>query len=312
MVLWVLGSILLAAAIVPWIYSAGMRLAADAQVNDLSPILESIGKSAGRADLDRYFSRALLLSVLLLLPVFLVRLRRINRAKPQPEMRKSVRPSWKTRLLDLVVAFVIAAGSLWILGSLLQHFGAFFTRTEAPEFSKLLSKAVLPALGAAVVEEWLFRGLLLGVWLRVAKPLTAILGTSLLFAFVHFMQPPANAEIADPGYFLAGFHLLGLIFLNFTDPRFIAAEFAVLFTLGLLLASTRVRTGALWFPIGLHAGLVFAFKAFNLFHKATPDSALRPLWIGDSLRSGVLPVCTLMVMGLICWLMMRNRKAAEI
>ncbi|MBK1883155.1 CPBP family intramembrane metalloprotease [Luteolibacter pohnpeiensis] len=306
-VFWVISSILLAAAIVPWIYNAGMDLAAEAQAKELSPILESIGKSAARADLDRYFSRALLLSVLVLLPVFLLRLRQIRRSSPREASVKAEPLPWKTRLLDICTAFVIAAGSLWILGTTLQHFGAFFSRPDAPAVSKLFSKAVIPALGAAVVEEWLFRGLLLGIWLRVAKPVPAIVGTSLLFAFVHFMQPPADAAIANPGQIFAGFHLLGLIFLNFTDPGFIAAEFAVLFTLGLLLASTRVRTGSLWFPIGLHAGLVFAFKAFNLYHKASPDSALRPLWIGDSLRSGVLPVLTLLVMGLICWPILRNR-----
>ena len=307
-VLWVVASILLAAAIVPWIYTAGMNLAADARENDLAPILESIGRSAGRADLDRYFSRALLFSVLALLPVFLFRLRLIKRSFPSREVVKSPRLSWKARLLDLAAAFLIAAGSLWVLGVALQSFGAFASDSEAPGFSKLITKAALPALGAAVVEEWLFRGLLLGVWLRVAKPVTAILGTSLLFAFVHFMQPPANVEIADPGAAFAGFHLLGLIFLNFTDPQFIAAELAVLFTLGLLLAATRYRTGSLWFPIGLHAGLVFAFKAFNLLHDSRP-SALRPLWIGDSLRSGVLPVFTLLVMGGICWVVVRKRLA---
>ena len=102
----------------------------------------------------------------------------------------------------------------------------------------------------------------------------------------------------------------GLIFKNFTNPQFIAAEFATLFTVGLILGAARLRTGALWFSIGLHAGWIFAFKGFNLLHKSI-DSPLRPLWIGDSLRSGLLPLLTLFLTAVICHYILRSTKSSN-
>jgi len=217
---------------------------------------------------------------------------------------------WKTRILHLVSAIILAAGLLWLLGLTLQAVGAFAADPEPPSFSKVISKSLTPALFGAVIEEWLFRGLLLGVWLRIAKPGKAVLGVSLIFAFVHFLQPPAGLEIRGPTAPLAGFELLGLVLGNFLRPQFIAAEFAVLFTVGLILGATRLRTGSLWFPIGLHAGWIFAFKSFNMLHDNAPF-ALRPLWIGESLRSGLLPLATLLVTAVICHFTLRCAKAGE-
>ena len=160
---------------------------------------------------------------------------------------------------------------------------------------------------AGIIEEWLFRGLLLGVWLRIAKPMSALLSVSFIFAVVHFLQPPADYPIANSSSPFAGFQLLGGILQHFLDPRFIAAELALLFVLGIVLGSNRLRTGSLCVPIGLHAGFVFAFKSFNLLYD-NADTALRPLWIGESLRSGLLPLATLILAGAICRFVFRSRK----
>lgn len=308
-VLWLTGTILLAAGLFPLVYKAGKNFALDAAKNDLAPILESIGRSAERADADTYFSRSLYLAVLLLLPVLILRLRKIRRsAGPLAPVARPATQPWKTRIFHLLSAIVLAAGLLWLLGGALQAAGAFATDPEPPPLSLIIRKSLVPAIFGAVIEEWLFRGLLLGVWLRIAKPATALLSVSFIFAFVHFLQPPHGSEIADPTAPLAGFRLLGLIFGNFLNPQFIAAEFALLFTVGLILGATRLRTGSLWFPIGLHAGWIFAFKGFNMVHNNAP-SALRPLWIGESLRSGLLPLATLLLTAVICHFILKCPKA---
>jgi membrane protease YdiL (CAAX protease family) len=125
------------------------------------------------------------------------------------------------------------------------------------------------------------------------------------------MQPPPGTEIANPAAATAGFQLLGLILKNFSNPQFIAAEFLVLFSIGLILGATRLRTGALWFPIGLHAGWIFAFKGFNLLHKSVDANPLHPLWIGDSLKSGLLPLLTLLVTAVLCHFLLRCAKSPE-
>ncbi len=308
-VLWLLGIILAAALLFPWIHQAGKGLAAEAQAKELAPILESIGRSAGKADTGTYFSRALYAGTLLTLPFFILRLRRIKRTSPGTTAMPAAPLPWSTRLLHLAGAFILAAGLLWLLGSVLEAFGAFIPDPKAAGFGKVIRKSLFPALTAGVIEEVLFRGLLLGVWLRIAKPGAAVLCVSLIFAFVHFLQPPEGAEFLSPGSPDAGFRLLGLILGHFLNPQFIAAELLLLFTLGMVLAATRLRTGGLWFPIGLHAGLVFAFKGFNMLHDNAP-SALRPLWLGESLRSGLFPLFTLILIGAICHFTLPCAKAS--
>ncbi|WAC19687.1 CPBP family intramembrane metalloprotease [Luteolibacter sp. SL250] len=310
-VVWLIGTIVLAAGLFPWIYAAGQALAAHAAGRELAPIWESIGRSAERADLGTYFSRSLYAAVLLLLPWLIIRMRRIrnqSRAAAPPDAPQ--RMPWKTRLVHLASAIVLAAGMLWLLGGALRMAGAFAADPDPASLSRIISKALAPAFFAAVIEEWLFRGLLLGIWLRILRPRRALLTVSFIFAFVHFLAPPDGSDIADPAAPLAGFRMLGLIFGHFLDPRFIAAEFLALFTVGLILGATRLRTGSLWFPIGLHAGWIFAFKSFNMVHIEL-ESPLRPLWIGDSLRSGLLPLATLLVTAMICHFTLRRTKGGD-
>lgn len=309
-VLWLAGVFLTAAAVFPWIYGAGKNLAARAAAEDLSPVLESIGKSAGKAEIGTYFTRSLYLGLLVTLPFFVLRLRKVRREAPaRAAAPKSAPLAWKTRLIHLISAFILSAGLLWLLGTALEAAGAFTPETKAVSLGKVFNKSIFPALTAGVIEEFLFRGLLLGVWLRIAKPGAALLSVSFIFAFLHFMQPAQGATLADPAGPFGGFQLLGLILAQFANPQLFAAEFLLLFTLGMVLGATRLRTGALWFPIGLHAGLVFAFKGFNMMHENAP-TPLRPLWIGESLRSGLLPLFTLIGIGVICHFTLRCAKAA--
>jgi membrane protease YdiL (CAAX protease family) len=296
--LWVASALVMAALLTPWVFQGGKWLAAVAEVRELPALVESLAGSCGRAEIDRFYDRALLFSALVLLPILLRRIRRMRSAGEALVAQADF--GWRAVLAQIAIGLVIAAGFLTLLGVLLDLAGAYTLRESAPRVGKLLSKAVIPAVAAPLVEEWLFRGLLLGLWLRFAKPAIAALGSSLVFAFLHFLKPPAGYEIAAPGDPLAGFELLGKILLHFTQPQFFVTQFATLCVVGLILAWARLRTGALWFSIGLHAGWVLAFKGFNLFYTATPSHPLRPWWIGDNLKSGVLPLLALGLTALVC------------
>jgi len=311
-VLWVLGSLLLAALISPWIYQAGKALGERTLVEDLPGLLEWLGAAAQRSEFPRFFDRSLLLSALLLLPVLFWRVRVLRRNQGPQVLIPSERTPWSRRWLYFFTGLLIAAGLLWALGVSMEMAGAFERRERLTSWGKFLRKAVLPAAGASLIEEWLFRGLLLGLWLRFAKPLAACIGTSLVFAFVHFLKPPGGAELADPAALDAGFRLLGQILLNFTDPRFFVGDFATLFVVGMILAMARVRSGGLAFSIGLHAGWILAFKGFNLLYDSTASSALHPWGVGDSLRSGLLPLATLVLTGLLCHLALRRMRAGHL
>lgn len=291
---------LLAAVITPWIYQGGKWLATIAEQRELPLFLESVAGSCGRAEIGRFYDRALLFSALLLFPVMLEWIKHQARAVAYPEANQRMRWPWKSACSQVILGFLIAGGMLMALGAVLDYAGAYAAKANPPGMSRLISKVVIPALAAPLIEEWLFRGLFLGLWLRFARPAVACIATALVFAFLHFLKLPAGAVIADPTHALAGFELLGKILLHFTDPLFFLTDFASLFVAGLILGWARISTGALWFSIGLHSGWVAAFKLFNLFFEGAQDHVLRPWGVGESLRVGLLPLLTLGLTALVC------------
>lgn len=292
MLLWVAASLVLAAVLAPWLYQGGRGYAGLAAEHGFTGVAGWLGTACQRATFGRFFNRSVLLAALLLLPLLFRRLRALRRGDT------GLPPwggpgSWPSGALQCLLGVVVAGGVVWMLGVVLTGLGAFTAYPAAPGAKRLLTQAVLPAAMVSVVEEWLFRGLLLGLWLRVARPLAAAVGSSLVFAFLHFLGPPPGNGIAEPTAVLAGFRHLGGILQHFTEPRFIAADFLTLFTVGLVLAAARLRSGRLWLCIGMHCGWVIAFKAYNLTYVKVAAGPLNAWWIGDSLRSGLLPLVAL-------------------
>jgi len=310
-VLWVLGSLLLAAVISPWVYRGGKDLAALAEAQDLPALGEWLGAACGRAQFGRFFDRSLIFSTLLLLPLVFRRIRGLRMAAGSVPVKLWERVSHKVAATQLIVGGLIAVATLCFLGAVLAVAGAFAPSAAVPAFGKLLASVLVPAAAASLLEEWLFRGLLLGLWLRFGRPAAACLGSSLLFAMLHFLKLPEGTRIADPAHVLAGFEFLGNILLHVTDPRFFVTDFATLLAGGMLLAWARVRTGALWFSIGLHAGWILVFKGHNLFYQSVPGWPLRPWGVGDNLRSGAFPLLTLGLTALICHVVWRHLAAGR-
>lgn len=304
--LWVLCSLILAAALTPWAYQAGKWLAELSKQEQLPAIIQSVAGSCGRAGIGRFFDRSLLFSALLLLPLLLRWIK--HHATPSRFRGADLRHSWhwKSAFVQIICGFLVAGGLLWALGALLDFAGAYNVKGNPPQAAKLISKVFVPAIAAPLIEEWLFRGLLLGLWLRFARPIVACIGTSLVFAFLHFLKLPDGAVIADPTHVLAGFELMGKILLHFSDPLFFVTDFASLFVAGLILGWARISTHALWFSIGLHSGWVAVFKLFNQLYEAVSDHMLRPWGVGESLRVGLLPLLTLGITAMACYWVMRR------
>jgi membrane protease YdiL (CAAX protease family) len=300
----VVASLALAAALAPWAYQGGKWLAAMSEVRDLLPVIESLAGSCRRAKLDRYFDRSLLASALLLLPLLMRRIRRIRSSGPTEDGFRLRAVGWRGASMQIAVGVVCAAGLLWVLCLALVWTGALDWKESFPGIGRVVKKAVIPALGAAWIEEWLFRGLLLGLWLRFARPSVACVGSALMFSLLHFLQPPADVVFADPSDPWAGFRLLGAMLGHLGDPRFFITDFATLVVVGIILAWSRLRTGALWMAVGLHAGWIFGFKLCGLLCAVVPEHPLRPWWVGDTLRSGILPMAVLALTALACtpWL----------
>ncbi len=302
--LWVFATLLLAAAFAPWLYQGGKWLAEMAKTRELPGALEWLGAACSRAEFDRYFSRSLVTSALVLLPFLIRRIRVISGGVMVLE--KTTRMPARVAIAQVVLGCVIAGSILWTAGMLLEARGAFVPKQNIPTIGKFLTKTLVPAAAASLLEEWLFRGLLLGLWLKFSRPFAACLGTSLFFAFIHFLKPPLGTALPDPASPFAGFELLSKILLHFTEPQFFIADFATLCVVGMILAWARLRTKALWFSIGLHAGWIIAFKGFILLHRPVLDHAFNPWGVGQTLRSGIFPLLALGLTAFVCHLLFKR------
>ena len=303
--LWVAASLVVAAMIAPWLYQAGKGFGEMVAARGLAGLAGWLGAACQRATFGRFFKRSLLLAAVLLMPLLFRRLRGLRRAGERL-LPAGAPMSWPRGASQALLGLVLAAAVVWGLGALAQALGAFTPYPAGPGAKRVLLQAVVPAAAAAVVEEWLFRGLLLGLWLRVAGPLVAGLGSSLVFAMLHFLGPKSTADVADPGAALAGFRQLGAILLRFTEPGVFAAEFLTLFTVGAILALARLRTGRLWLGIGLHCGWIIAFKLHNLSYVKVAAGPLNPWWIGGSLRTGLLPLAALGLTAGLCHVVLQR------
>lgn len=303
--MWVLMALLVAAVAAPWAYQWGNRFARVVAAEEMSAVFEWLGRACGRAKFERYFSRCFSISALLMLPVLLVRIRAIRAASGVP-VEPRARVSWKSAVLQVGVGCLIAGGLLLATGMILNLAGAYTLEPRPPQFGELLRRSFVPAIGASLLEEWVFRGLILGLWLRFTRPLAACVGTSAFFAFLHFLGPKQGSFIGKPTSPTAGFELLEKILAQFANPQFFMTEFVTLFCIGMILAGARLRTGALWFSIGLHAGWIAAFKGFSMLHLANPASALYPWGVGDSLKTGLVPLVALGVTAAVCHFVLKN------
>lgn len=281
------------------LYRGGNALAVTAASQEMPRVLEWLGAACGRAQFPRFFNRALMLAALILLPFLYRRIRRLQKPD-RPVFQSGSRIPWKSGLVQIAVGFVITAGISWGLCCLIEASGAYVSRPNPPEMVRVVSRILVPVVVVALLEEWLFRGVLLGLWLRLTTPLKACLGTSVFFAFVHFLSLPEGQALSNPASWWAGFELLGKIGLHLMDPAFIVTDFITLAGIGMILAWARYRTGSLWFSIGLHAGWIAALKTFNLLNRSVEGHWLHPWGLGDTLRSGLLPLLSIVLVAGVC------------
>jgi membrane protease YdiL (CAAX protease family) len=268
------------------------------------PVIGSWNGSIQRADFTRVFNRAMLVAaVVCLWPA--ARVLRLRRGELGLE-RNPVR--WR----DLVVGFGLAAGLLLLMGWGYLQAGVFTWRKGA-EVGGVLQDSLMRAAGAGLMEELFFRGALLGLVLRVWRPRAALVFVSAVFAAVHFLQAPPDLVIREGIEAGTGFWLVGEILRVFGDANFLLAECATLFLAGWILGEARLRTRSLWLPVGLHAGWIFGiglYAGLTRASKAVRRDELLP-WVGETLKSGLVPLAMLAVTGVVVWAYLRlnNRTA---
>jgi membrane protease YdiL (CAAX protease family) len=178
---------------------------------------------------------------------------------------------------------------------------------EVPPLATDLFKALLSGLVVAFLEEILCRGYFLNVIGGFAS--------AFLYAAAHFFRPLHGSEPAGDGFDpLLAFKRLPELFESWTDPRNATLGMLSLFVFGLALNRLRVRTGTLYFGIGIHAGLVFAIKIYG---RILDPSLAKDPWIYGGLRlhDGLLGTVMLLLLLLGAYFIplpkrLRNDRAA--
>lgn len=250
-----------AALIAPWVYQLAQFLA---------PHSEWVG-SLARQPFHRYVNRCLLgLAVLGLWPL----------------LRRLGANSWRS----VGVTSPAGRGSDWRFGSLLGLTSLALValiavlagaRELAPSLtlSRLATiclQAAASALGVALLEELLFRGVLFGRLCTVIGHLGSLCVSSVIYAMVHFFE---RVTVQGPVDWSTGLKVLAQMLQGFTHLQSLLPGFLTLTLAGAILAQLYHRTHALYAPIALHAGWIFWLK---LYGAITLSRQTETIWIFGS------------------------------
>ena len=242
---------------------------------------------------QRYFNRAILVAaVVLLWPLF----RWLDiRSFADFQLRRNRRAA-----RDAGVGFAAAFLLLLAMGGVSVACGIY----ELQEIIRWYKYWKIPGTMTAVslLEEALFRGVILGLVMRSSTPLAAAVFSSALYSIVHFLKP--QEVDLGPVHWLSGFQLLPYSFHQFAEPLLVLGGFTTLFAIGLVLAQTRLATRSLWLPIGLHAGWIAGNRVFNITFKQ--QEVVWP-WFGPRIEIGLAPLATVILTGLLLHLLLRRR-----
>jgi membrane protease YdiL (CAAX protease family) len=168
-------------------------------------------------------------------------------------------------LLLGVLSLGLVAGMAFVCGNRIP------ARTgNAHEVVAVIFTAIGTAILVGVVEEFLFRGGIFGGLRKYFYWPLALLGSSMVYALVHFLN---LADFSGIVGWQSGLVLLPRMFGGLMDVQALVPGFFNLTLAGILLGMAYQRTGDLYFSIGLHTGWVFLSKAYGAFTVTAPQAA---------------------------------------
>jgi uncharacterized protein len=236
-----------------------------------------------RFGFESFFHRALLICAVIFLWPLLRSLRLASLADLR--LRRNVH-GWS----DAGAGWLLAAVPLGGTAIALFQNGSLTFKYSVPWAA--IGAVALAAIAVPIIEETLFRGLILGILLRGSRPVIAGLNTSAFFAIIHFLKAPDRTSPVVT--WASGFRSIGHSFSQFANPMLLLGAFATLFLVGAILADARLRTESLWLPIGLHSGWVFVS---GIVGKLTRAISLPLPLLGKTMLIGVIPLAV----GLFTW-----------
>ncbi|MBE7559178.1 CPBP family intramembrane metalloprotease [bacterium] len=185
--------------------------------------------------------------------------------------------------------------------------GAWRWLPQALEKMARLPGYFASAVIISVLEEMLFRGVILSTLRRTWGVVAAVLVSALFFALLHPLGSPEDTPVR------ASWSALAAIFSGylaaFAEPL-VLRQIVGYFLVGVILAVATVRSGRLWYAVGLHFGWVFFIRADGLFLSRNP--AWSSLYFGNNrLVDGVLIWFFLLLVLILVDRMSRKQSAME-
>ena len=238
----------------------------------------------------RYFSRSVqICSLLLLWPAFRwIGIRRFSELGIEKNYRR-----WQ----DVSFGFFIAFVPVVLLGCGYFFYDLMQVRGDLP-YSALI-KIFSTAAVVSCMEEFLFRGVVLGLLLMAMRRPFAIGLSAFFFAIVHFLKTSKASGFESVGWG-SGFSELLLVFSGAPPWPVFLWGMVSLIVAGIILGIATTKTHSLFLPIGLHAGWILGQQGMQWFGKwrANPVDATLP-WVGPNVVSGAVPTGLMPVLVLI-------------
>ena len=308
--LYALASALLGAWISPLLYNAGKALAEVGATKRTNGPLDWLAGQCGVMDFPSFFRLSLVISAaVLFLP--LVEWLRGGRAGGREKVGALHLPEGARRLtagqrlwknprgpMQAVSGFLTVSVLFLMIAGMLVMAGVFEWKSPGEPLVGIVLRVITMAVAMAVLQEILFRGIAMGIFLRAMRPAWAVGLSAVFFAMVHFLNPPPGLNVVDPEAAGIGFDLLWKIAAQFSEARVVLGTFVPLVGLGAMLAYARWETASLWLSAGLHAGWIFinGVLAFLIWPVSHPDTLT---WVisGSTLREGLAPLAGILMAG---------------
>lgn len=276
------GALFIAGVVSPWVFNF-FRWLAEAHP---TMVHEALASRLTTSDFPRWFDRMRWVPVLLSLPWLL-------RFTGCHSLAAIGFDNQRTRLIDGFIAGVamfsiVAAVQISVGGMALS---SSVSRSGFALLPEWMLNAIIAGFAIAILEEPLFRGLVLRVFYTGFRPVSGCFLASLFFALAHFKKVEWPEEA--PVHAWAGLQVAAQTVVAFAS-HFQWIPFVNLFFAGLLLNFVALRSQSLWPCIGLHAGWVTFRKVYEKLF-ANPDLTSIS-WHGtEHLIDGWLPACVLAV-----------------
>ncbi|HYW11653.1 MAG TPA: CPBP family intramembrane glutamic endopeptidase [Longimicrobium sp.] len=263
------------ALLAPWLY-LGVRALAEGV-----PALESVA----RMPFARYVNRALMLTALIGLPLYI-------RGAGIRSWREAGVPQGGIRWKRFGASFALGFVSLAMVCLIALAAGGRTLKPRDPgEFAGQFVGALATALIVAVIEELLFRGAIFGGLRRAMRWPAALAWSSAVYAIVHFMGRPENPATVD---WLSGLRVLPTMLAGMAELHTLIPAFLNLTLAGVILGLAYQWTGDLTASVGIHAGWIFWLKFYG-FATASVEGADPWFWGTRKLVDGWLAFVALVV-----------------